>query len=93
MVHQVKTEPSHEQDLFLFVLKTSSTPNGQQGGAQSSGERELDGCGSITAVSAAAGLGDGVSGSQEGSRFSLVAERRSQAAPCLQAHHSTDVEG
>lgn len=43
--------------IFLFVLKASGNPSGQQGGAQSCSERELEGCGSITEVSAAAGPG------------------------------------
>ncbi len=44
-------------------------------------------------ISVAAGPGDGVSGSQEGSWFGFVAEKQGQAASSLQAHQCADVEG
>lgn len=74
-------------------LKAPVAPNGHQGGSQGGRGRESDGRGSVTAVSAAAGPGDGATGRQEDRRFRLVAEAGGQAAAGLQAHQPADVEG
>lgn len=76
----------NQQIFFWVVLRALTAPNGHQGGSQGSSEGQLDSCGSITEVGAAAPPGDGVSGSQEGSWFSLIAEGRGQAALRLKAH-------
>lgn len=85
-----RTPPEDERDPPFLV--TPGATHGQQGGAHSRSQRELDGSGSVAAVGAAAGLGDGVPSSQEGPRLGFVAGGGVQAASSLQAQQTADVE-
>lgn len=90
-----KASGTHQPAFFFLAwgLKPPCAPYGHQGGAESSSEGQLDGCGAVAEVGAAAVPGDGVADCEQGSRFSLVAELGGQAASRLPADQSAAVEG